>query len=150
MCNSVLLSTGYRSQSQPHGITLSGDPAVLRGRHGLGLTVFHYYRLVVSESAWRVQTTGYRYALRDASGREVLAYHWHPTGVSPITFPHLHAGPAAEVGFAPFAQAHLPTRRLAIEEILQLAITDFSVVPLRGDWRRILAVTMAERDEHVD
>lgn len=49
----------------------------------------------VSESAlrprFRTSTTMYMYGVLDLSGRELFAYHWHPTGVSAVRTPHFHA-----------------------------------------------------------
>jgi hypothetical protein len=74
-------------------------------------------------------------ALDDADGREVLSFQWHPGGRSPVTWPHLHLGAGAEVGRAELTSAHLPTGRVAIEEVLGLAISELGVEPLRGDER---------------
>src|SRR5688572_24850290 len=49
----------------------------------------------------------YRYVLFDENGSEILAYHWHPTGASPVTTPHLHV--SARRGDLDLSPAHLPT-----------------------------------------
>ena len=153
--DAVLLSTGYRPRTQPHIITLSQDPTPLRGPHRLGFSAFCTYRLVnssgrsVSSYPWSVKVTGYAYAFHDSEGREILAYHWHPEGISPLTIPHLHLGPAAHVGFAPLHRAHLPTRRIQFiqfDDILRLALTDLGVTARRTDWETTLAETGAALD----
>jgi hypothetical protein len=79
------------------------------------------------------------YALEDAGGAEILSYHWHPEGRSAVREPHLHLGPSAKVGLTILANAHLPTGRLALVNILRLAISEFGVVPRRDDWADVFA-----------
>jgi hypothetical protein len=92
-----------------------------------------------------VLTTGYLYQLR-AGERELLAYHWHPRGLSPHTDPHMHLGAAAELGFADLGTAHLPTGRIGLEHVLRLAIRDLGVEPRRGDWREVLGDAHPDRE----
>lgn len=152
VCDAVPLSTGYRQRAQPHAITLSGNPVPLRGQYLFALSLFHYYRLVDDRDAgdprrpWNVLTTGYAYAFKDTAGQELLAYHWHPEGASLVTFPHLHLGPVARVGSPPLSRAHLPTRHVAIEDVLRLGIVDLGVEPRRADWETVLAATSAAYD----
>ena len=92
---------------------------------------------------WSVQTTGHVYQLR-AGERELLAYHWHPRGLSPHTAPHMHLGVAAELGFADLGSAHLPTGRIGLDDLLRLAIRDLGVEPRRDDWREVLGEAHAD------
>ena len=106
----------------------------------------HAYRIVrdpePSRGPFRVSTATYLYSLEDEDGREVVAYHWQPDGRSPITWPHLHLGAACEIGNRWVADAHLPTGRVAIEQVLRLAIEDLGAEPLRDDWRDVLEETL--------
>jgi hypothetical protein len=89
-----------------------GDFVQLRSPHGLALRVRLRARVGPVEHdprQWRVRIVKYQYALLDRDGREYLGYHWHPDGVSHVTEPHLHLGPAAQVGVAMLAAAHMPT-----------------------------------------
>lgn len=89
-----------------------GDFVQLRSPHGLALRVRLRARAGPVEHdprQWRVRIVTYQYALLDRDGREYLGYHWHPDGVSHVTEPHLHLGPAAQVGVAMLAAAHMPT-----------------------------------------
>jgi hypothetical protein len=67
------------------------------------------------------------------------AYHWHPAGRSPIVLPHLHLG--GDVARPKFTTVHLPTGRIALEEVLRFAITELDVRPLRGDWATVLSTS---------
>jgi hypothetical protein len=75
------------------------------------------------------------------SGQEVLAYHWHPTGRSDITYPHLHLYGGVGALQPNIRKAHLPTGRIAVEDVLRLAITHLQVIPLREDWDDIITTT---------
>ena len=88
----------------------------------------------------------YAYTILDRDARELLAYHWHPEGVSDVTFPHLHV-PRAEpiplartdpVRSAAVGEMHLPTNRVLLEDVVELLIREFSIVPLRPDWQAVL------------
>lgn len=43
--------------------------------------------------ALRVTTRSYNYRLRSGDGHDVWRMHWHPEGLSPVTFAHLHLHP---------------------------------------------------------
>jgi hypothetical protein len=140
------VSGGYYVADRPHALTLGdGDPIPLAGEHHLSLSVAQNDVLVESKGArgpWKVHITAYLYELRRGDA-ELLVYHWHPSGVSPHTRPHLHIGPAAEPGFAPLQGAHLPTGRIALEEMLRMAIVEFGARPRRTDWERVLERTQS-------
>lgn len=87
---------------------------------------------------WRAQIIAYQYALLDRAGREYLAYHWHPEGVSHVAEPHLHLGPAAQVGATMLAAAHLPTGPVSLAAVVRLAVEAFAARPLRADWPSVL------------
>jgi hypothetical protein len=98
-----------------------------------------------TRSYW-VQATSYRYQLLDGEEREILAYHWHPVGLSSITYPHVHlSGRLAPLdtgrGAEPVALGgmHLPTGLVTLADIVRLLITEFGVEPRRDDWATVLA-----------
>ncbi len=97
-----------------------------------------------------VQLLGDRYQLLGTEEQEVLAYHWHPLGVSPFTDPHLRlSGSLAPLdlggGAAParLGKMHLPTGGhvglVTLADIVRLLIAEFAVEPRRPDWARIVA-----------
>ena len=135
------VSGGYHATDRPHALVLgNGDPVKLAGESRLSLSLRQNYRIVEFEGPrgpWKVQTVAYAYRL-DAPAGELIAYHWHPQGLSTVTSPHLHLGAGAELGFALLQGAHVPTGRIAIEDLLRLAIGELAVQPLRDDWREVL------------
>jgi hypothetical protein len=133
---------GYHPAASPHALTLGAEePARLQGPGELALSVTLHYRIVEAPGArgpWKVSTAGYLYAVDDAEGREVLAYHWHPHGRRDVTAPHLHLGAGAMVGRERLVDAHLPTGRVALEALIRCAIAELDVEPLRSDWHEVL------------
>jgi hypothetical protein len=112
------------------------------------LSVTLYFRFIEGTGApgpYRVTTTAYYYSLFDSDEREIIAYHWHPHG--DIAFPHLHICAGARIGRADLRDAHIPTGRIALEDLLRMAITEFGVVPRRDDWREALAQTQAASEQ---
>ena len=113
--------------------------ARLGRRSGLSLKVIHRYRLTANaddRGSWRVSTDGYVYEVLDRQAREIVSYHWHPAGRSPITVPHLHVG--GHTGSVDLSKAHLPTGRVSLVAVIRMTITEFGVEPLRDDWRAVL------------
>lgn len=135
------VSGGSYVADAPHALTLpGGDAAPLSGSHDLSLWIDQSYRVLELERrrrSWAVRTTGYVYRLL-AGGRELIAYHWHPRGLSPHTAPHMHLGPAAELGFADLGRAHLPAGRIGLADVLRLAIRELGVEPRCDDWNEVL------------
>ena len=80
----------------------------------------------------------------------MAAYHWHPDGSSPVTIPHLHVPAAEAVVMAQqpgspraglkthLGKAHFPTGLIGLEDVAELLIRDFAVVPTRADWQDVL------------
>ena len=79
----------------------------------------------------------YSISIRLDDGAELLAYHWHPNGLSDVRTPHLHV--AARFTTSLLGKVHLPTGTVPIASITQMLISEFGVAPLRKDWRRILS-----------
>jgi hypothetical protein len=87
---------------------------------------------------WQARTAGYLYAVEEADGREILAYHWHPAGRSPQTRPHLHLGAGAGSLRSELSKAHLGTGFVTPAAVLRLSLESFYVRPRRADWAAIL------------
>lgn len=126
------------------------DSVRLPGPARLHLRLDHWYRIVPGEAErgpYKCATVGYRYAIRDNEDRlEVIVFHWDQRGVtSPVTTPHLHLGAGARVGFPGLTELHLPSGRVAIEDVLHLAV-ELGAEPRpkhRDDWEKILRRTRA-------
>ena len=137
---------GYHPSGTPHALTLGNSPAILGRDRQFALKVIQHYRIIEHEGVrgpWKVRTVAYYYTVEEAgeSGREMFAYHWHPSERTAITFPHFHlyqgAGPMRD----DVRKAHFPTGRVSFEDVLRLVITQFGVLPLRDDWAAILDQT---------
>lgn len=133
---------GYHPAGGPHAATLAGGlPVPLAGGENLSLVVALQYRIVEesgASGAWKVSISAYAYRLLDPDEAELLAYHWHPSGRSAMTFPHLHLGSAGVGPGGALLRAHLPTGRVALEEVIRLAIVDLGAQPRRADWSEVL------------
>ncbi len=143
LTSSIVLHTGSAVSDTPHFIRLSDDPALIGHdrRFAFQLRLRYYIvRTEVEREPWRVQTSEYAYTL--SWGREprenILAYHWHPAGRSPITFPHLHLYAGAHIDIQSLQNAHIPTGWILSETVIRFLIEELGVVPLRPDWRQIL------------
>ncbi|MBI4214029.1 MAG: hypothetical protein HY534_06950 [Chloroflexi bacterium] len=138
----VFSTTGYERRLEPHALTLArGQNVRLQGAARLFFrAALHFGHAQASGvlGPWKVSTAGYYYTLL-TNEEELLAFHWHPTARGEINWPHLHLGPSAQVGHASLQRAHVPTGRVALEDILRLAIDELGVQPLRDDWQQVLA-----------
>jgi hypothetical protein len=134
----------YQSRSGLVDVLLgSGEPVRLRGPGRIHLRVRLRARVTQADpprGLWDAETAAYEYRISDQDDREILAYHWHPEGRSHVETPHLHLGPAAEVGRTALLTAHLPTGPVGLHEVLRLALESFEVAPIRSDWEPILGV----------
>lgn len=107
----------------------------------------------VSDTALRpgfeALVTMYMYGVLDRLGRELFAYHWHPTGVSAIGSPHFHASttPPVLLPSQPgtpratelvLSRIHFPTHRIELPELVRFLIVELGVRPRRQDWAAVL------------
>ncbi len=134
---------GYHPAGGPHAATLAGGlPVPLRGPANVALVVALQYRIAQESgpsSPWKVRISAYAYQLVNREEMEVISYHWHPSGRSAVTWPHLHLGPAGVGRHAMLATAHLPSGLVALEEVIRMAVTDLGVEARRPDWSDVLA-----------
>jgi hypothetical protein len=121
-------------------IVLGRGADVPVGDEGLSLFVGHYYTVVEVEveddgeieRGFAVRTGGYTYKVEShAEGGELFCWHWHPEGTSWCRWPHLHAR-------TPRHGDHLPTSRVALEQVVRWLIVEADVPWLRPDWDEIL------------
>lgn len=141
---------GYRPIDLPFSAELQdGEPVVIAGSSLRLLVVLRYWIIQAANSpgAWAVQLATDDYELLDDLDREILAYQWHPQGRSSVTWLHVHLGPAAGDLWRPLSRAHLPTGRIAVQDVLRLAIRDFGVPPRRADWAAVLERTRRTLEE---
>jgi hypothetical protein len=127
----IQLPTG--STNRGYALAFARRETVLRARDGTRRRwrlahTFEAVQLAGDSSAWQVKTTGYAHEFRHSEGIEVLAYHWHPLGVSAITWPHVHLHQYT----APLnlSRAHVPTNRVSLQAIVRFAIMDLRIPPI--------------------
>jgi hypothetical protein len=130
----------------PQVLLFQNNPVILGHDKRFALKLIQQYRVVEGEGErgpWKVSTVAYYYTLEipGPARQEVLGYHWHPQERNAITYPHLHLYQGAGVLQHNLLKAHLPTARIAIEDLLRFVITQLGVLPLRKDWEVILAET---------
>ncbi|MFT4038603.1 MAG: hypothetical protein QM692_10520 [Thermomicrobiales bacterium] len=106
--------------------------------------------VVEGRRRFEARTTGYLYRILDMANRELAAYHWHPDGSSTVTTPHLHVPGAEAVVMAQpqgspragqkthLGKVHFPTGHIGLDDVAELLIRDFAVVPARRDWQAVL------------
>ena len=98
---------------------------------------------------FRAEIVRYFYGVQDLSGRELFAYHWHPSGMSPVLTPHLHVSSASPITLPPrksdsdptellLNRLHFPTHRIDLTELARFLITEVGVGPRRPDWEQVL------------
>jgi len=117
-------------------------------RHDLRLGIRHEFSLQPTSADARqleAVTTAYSHVLRDPDGNEIVAYHWHPDGVSSVRHPHLHLSNQIrpiELGRnqapLPLADMHLATGVVPLAHVVRMLIEEFGVEPLRDDWDAVL------------
>jgi hypothetical protein len=130
--------SGYHASDVPHRLLLSdGDAMRLRAEPRLTIEVAEQYEVRQDAAGWLVKILGYRYAI-GYEGSELVSYHWHPGGNSPITRPHMHVGANIQVSDRWLGKVHLPTGTVGLEQVVALAIVELDVEPLRDDWKRLI------------
>lgn len=92
---------------------------------------------------FRMTTMKYDFELSEA-GSVVFGWHWHPESKrSNVKWPHLHL-PAGSV----HKSKHVPTGRVALEDVLLFAILDMSVQPAHGEAIPILNDVAERHKKH--
>lgn len=144
------VSGGYYASDEPHSLTLGDGLPQKLPRTNLFITVTQRYHVVQDSTPdrgpWRVTTTEYFYTLWRARGgrgkkpERLVSYQWHPKPGETYTYPHVHLGPAS--GVEPHLQkTHVPTGRVALEDVIRYAISQLGARPLRADWMEVLEDT---------
>jgi len=122
-----------------HSLTLAGG-AILLNEDGLQLSVGMQYAIVRTDKPgygpYKVSTRAYDYAIRDAQGETLLAYHWHPYGLSSYSGPHLHIH-GQDRGLS--HKHHMPTGRIALERVIRSCVVELGAEARRDDWDKIVA-----------
>ncbi|MCP9490466.1 MAG: hypothetical protein MSC31_11410 [Solirubrobacteraceae bacterium MAG38_C4-C5] len=137
----VVSGGAHLAATQPRAVVLNDGNAVsLRGPTPLAISVAGQFTVVEEAKGWTPRVLAYFYVLAQED-TELLSFHWHPVGPSPVRTPHLHVGVEVRVGERWLPKVHVPTGVIALQDILLLAFEELSVEPIRDDWGMILAET---------
>lgn len=103
----------------------------------------------------RVHTRQYGYTFSDANGKPLFDFHWHPEKIDrgaleprpleagekePFPDPHIHVR-AKDQRFDDLHKKHIPTGRIAFEDVLEFLFRDCKVRPARDDWKEVFVET---------
>jgi hypothetical protein len=140
--------TGPSPVGGPNKLALTSEPARIRLRRTSGdplyLTAtqnFHFEPDPNYAGEWKVKTDAYAYHLlisEDEAG-QFFSWHWHPDDKPGC---HVHVGPRQGKTRALY-RLHVPSGRVAFEEVLRFLIDEMDVRPVRQDWEAILSDSQA-------
>ena len=134
------------------------DRVLLPTHGGSGDLVFHIaHQFMIQRTldigtreTHSIVTSFYQYRILDYQENEIAVYHWHPTGKSSVTHPHLHVSAAGSIELRQrigsklasrkthLGRVHFQTRQILLEDVVELLIREFSVDPRHSDWQRIV------------
>ncbi len=91
-----------------------------------------------------VSTKSYMYSILDAEKKDLIGFHYHPElDDDPVMHPHIHVYADADKRFADFNlhKRHIPSGRVALEDVIEWLIVELEVKALRSNWQQILQTT---------
>lgn len=134
-------------------LLLSADPILLRRKDGprLLFSASQRFELIENpryEGEWKASTLAYIYEVKlhpedieSDDDVELIGWHWHPRTTPDRPEPHMHV----RTEYAPLdgqlAKVHLPTGRVAFEEVIRFLFCELDVVPERDDWEKVIGET---------
>lgn len=128
-----------------HYLTSSGRGQAARLSNGKYLNVEITLRERPQDSLLETSRSTFTYQAGSSVGdqEEIFSYHYDRDSRHPIPRAHLHVGAAPEHGenVSSLSRAHMPVRRITLEQIVWLLIHDFGVIPRdarKNDWENIL------------
>lgn len=100
------------------------------------------------EGQRKVETLSYAHTYSEDADHspELVSWHWHP-GTRDVPFPHLHVGKGAAWLAHPdlnIAKLHIPTARVAFEEVLLFGLRDLAVQPINSNTTVDACITKIE------
>lgn len=140
---------GKTMLGREHGLFLTGNAnegfvklKASTGGRRLEFKAQMRYRIIEDDrkgfGPYRITTRAYDYTIQTQDKSLVIAYHWHPTGLSHVTTPHLHLGVSQLQHDAVLSEkGHYPTGRVTLENVIAVAIEN-GAQPLHSDWQEIL------------
>lgn len=114
---------GKNRQGKIHSWSLNGPAGLSRG--GWHFEAQMHYEIITDDrqgyGPYRVTTRAYRYRFANL-GQDVARFHWHPSGRSTHTEPHLHLTLVRGGSSEGTWDAHLPSPRFTFESAISWAI----------------------------
>jgi len=98
----------------------------------------------IPENKPAVTTRYYIYSILDADFKDLIGFHYHPElDDDPVMYPHIHVYADADERFALFNlhKRHIPSGRVALEDVIEWLVVELQVKAIREDWQKILAET---------
>ena len=96
------------------------------------------------EGEWKSNTLAYVYAVgteQGVGGSEILSWHWHPLTTPDRPDPHVHVR-ADDDALPALRDLHIPSGRVAFEEVVLFLIRDLRCVAARDDYEDVLNETL--------
>jgi hypothetical protein len=130
------------------GVPLGGGQVALRFAQAF---TFDRDQAARATTQWHLTIRGYTYALEvaDMTEAEIVVWHWDPAARAqaprePVITPHVHIG-TAELAPARLARKHhIPSERVAVEDVIWFALAELEAEPHRDDWKTVLQQTRAD------
>jgi arylamine N-acetyltransferase len=136
-------------------------PLALKNQTGEKVLILSAYIItaIVGDKEKRVKTREYIYQIAHAEDKKALyEFHWHPekidrvtleakkleaTDKAPFPHPHLHVR-ATDDRFDNLKKRHIPSGRVAFEDILGFIIRECNVKAEKANWEAVLKDTRKE------
>lgn len=125
--------------------SFTNNPARL-GRSNYTLYVVQRFKIIQDNEQpryWKVRTISYKYSVdRYDDRQEIVSFHWEGHS-STRPDPHIHIGFAGLGSGASISpKHHIPSGRVALEDVVQFSIEEMGVTPVRiSNWKALLATT---------
>jgi hypothetical protein len=90
---------------------------------------------------YRVSTRYYLYSIADSDQNDLIGFHYHPElNEDPVLYPHIHAYANKDERFLPLNlhRRHIPSGRIALEDVIRWLIDELEMKPNRDDWDAVL------------
>jgi hypothetical protein len=135
------VSNVHAKPEVPLQFAFTHNPARLN-RSPYGLFLIQKIKVIPDdkqEGCWRVKTLAYEYNIeRWDDHQEIVCFHWEGAE-SANPNPHIHIGFAATDESLPIGpKHHIPSGRVAIEDVVRFAIEEVGVQPVKGTWHSIV------------
>ncbi len=91
-----------------------------------------------------ITTKYYLYSILDEERRDLIGFHYHPElDDDPVSYPHIHVYADADERFSFFDlhRRHIPSGRVALEDVIEWLIAELDVIAIRKDWPEVLEGT---------